>query len=356
MTIAALEPELGSLPAVTAPLTLLRPRAPGLAGILDNLPGFGDPQIRQTGHLTAAQEGPTMASPTTPDAPPRRLSPWPAGLAGLLAMLALMGLQEALNSLNQAFISAPSAAAQTIVRLTPGAITNTMIETLGKGAIQLLTASAYVGTALIGLALGLGAAWLRGSGRSRWATGLLVGAPLVLYLLVAPAQARGAGALALALVVGAMLAAIYAGLTLLLWRGFQPAAFVPAGPTGAVVDPQRRAIVGGGLAAVALLAGGGALIRQVTQSPATTEALTPLEPLATPTGAPAAAANAPAEPTKLAAHAPTTAPAAAAAPSRPRRTAAAEATATAAAPTTGPSAPSSRKTNTSPPSAASPPR
>jgi hypothetical protein len=64
------------------------------------------------------------------------------------------------------------------------------------------TASAYVGTALIGLALGLGAAWLRGAGRARWATGLLVGAPLVLYLLVAPAQARGAGALALAVVAG----------------------------------------------------------------------------------------------------------------------------------------------------------
>jgi DMSO/TMAO reductase YedYZ molybdopterin-dependent catalytic subunit len=260
-----------------------------------------------------------MASPTTtpsaasPD-PPRPRAWWPAALAGLLAMLALIGLQETLNGLNQAIVSAPSAAAQTIIRLTPGAVTTFMIETLGKDAIRLLVASAYAGTALVGLALGLIAARLRGAGRAGRALAVLAGVPFLLYLLVAPAQARDAASLALAAVAGAALSAAYAGLTLALWRGVQPAAF-QAG--GAAAAPQRRALLGGGLAAVALLAAGGTALGQALRGQAATPAaLTPLEPLATPTAAPAAPTSLPA------AAAPTTTPVPAATATPPATTAA----------------------------------
>ncbi len=96
---------------------------------------------------------------------PARRAWLPPALAGLLAMLAVIGAQEAINSLNQAVPSAPSAAAQLMVRVTPGVIINTMIETLGKLAMQLLTAGAYVGAALSGGLLGLVAARLAGDHR-----------------------------------------------------------------------------------------------------------------------------------------------------------------------------------------------
>ncbi|MCC6627272.1 MAG: molybdopterin-dependent oxidoreductase, partial [Chloroflexi bacterium] len=274
---------------------------------------------------------------TTPSQAP---SWWSPALAGLLAMLALIGLQEALNAINQVFVSAPSAAAQTIVRLTPGPVINTMIESMGKNAIQLLTVSAYVGTALAGGVLGWGAGALRRRGAG-WpaVAALLAGGSWLLYALVAPAQAR-AGGIVVAIGVGAVLAAVFAGLTLLLWQGLQPAAFVG---DATAPDPRRRVLLGGGLATVALLHGGGWAARATMQGQTDApQALTPLEPAAAATpAAPNVAATTVPLPTTPATAAATTAPVPTTAPATAPPAAApttAAPTATTAPPTSAPAA------------------
>jgi DMSO/TMAO reductase YedYZ molybdopterin-dependent catalytic subunit len=167
----------------------------------------------------------------------------------------------------------------------------------------------------------------------------------LLYLLVAPAQARGFDALALTAVAGLALSLLFAGLTLVLWRAFQPAAFTGS----AAPDPQRRAFLGGGLAAVLLLVGAGIAGRNALQSQAESpQALVPLEPAGTDkpaavaTTAPPAATAAP--PTAAVAPSPTTAaavaqptavsvtaaPTVAASPAAPSPTAPSQPTATAA--------------------------
>ncbi len=226
-----------------------------------------------------------MATPSPASAPASPSRAWlPPALAGLLAMLALIGVQEAINGFNQAIPSAPRAAAQTIVRLTPGAITNAMIETLGKLAIQLLTASAYAGTALIGLLLGLVAGRLAAAGRLRPAAVMLVAVPFAVYLIVAQSQLRRLDDLPLVVVIGLVMSTFYAGLTLVLWHGLSPQTLGRPLTPVATANPQRRALLGGGLAAVALLAGGGTLLSQTLRARSTVpQALAPLEPLATPT-------------------------------------------------------------------------
>lgn len=212
-------------------------------------------------------------------ATPPRLWLAPA-LAGLLAMLALIGLQEALNSLNQVVPSAPSAAAQTIVRLTPGSLTTAMIELLGPWAMRLLIASAYLVTALSGLLLGAVAGHLASHGRYSWGIVFLISVPFLLYLLVSATALRVPGILALVVIAGLFYALLYAGLVLLLWN-----AFGPVGPNGRTVDNavdiQRRGLLGGGLVGVALL-GGGVALRQAARSQGVAEVLPPLAPQASP--------------------------------------------------------------------------
>lgn len=202
----------------------------------------------------------------------------PAFIAGLLAMAAMIGLQEALNGYSQSIPSAARAAAQWVVRLTPGPVTTAMIGTLGHNAISLLTISVYIGTAVIGGLIAVEAGRQLAADRGRLAIGLLILVPLLLYLLVSPIQVRQASDYPLVLVVGLIGGLIFAGLTLAIWRGLHPKT-LPASAPPFLATVDRRVVMGGSLGIVALLAGGGTgLSQRIRQASQIDEDLQPISP------------------------------------------------------------------------------